>query len=1343
LKLSGLFRRLNINTKCFRIAIQELLYMQPIFSRIDTSKWPKSTLSAVLGIVLLHTTMLAEDSDEIGYLSAPARKGGKESELFPSTQEIHNTPSLKGLEKNKDTYTINFNNVAITEYIRFTSKITNLNFIFNDDELKFNVTIVSEEPVTPSNIVSILIQILRINGLVVLEQDGNLLITRVRNVSQLATVVSSDLPETGSRSPLVTRVFRIKNANLDTVASVIKPMLSDSALLEVSAETKQLIVTDITTNVDKISTLLATIDAPHSPLEVDTYVARNVELQELIKMATQIITPFTEGNPLQFIPQANTGTIFIVSTPYLIERALAVFEDLDSSATDRKDLSSRGLTVFLYALQHKKGDDFLNSIEDLSSQLSKQGASQKLIDCLSSAKWIKESNSILFLADDDTLTKLKDLLPTLDTTASRSSLPSPKSNFFVYKINFADPEHLQNSLDQMAEDLQKAPQPDYNLIDAITSLKYISEAHSLVFTGDAASLAKLSDMLGIFDVTALNNQVPQFLTYNPKYQSAEELKKALLEIISNLKTAGYGDSMLSLTVDSMQVMPGTNSMIFSGSPETLARLNTLLTSLDDAKDNPGSKSFYVYKLQNASGNVVIESLKKISENLKASNASNQAMISTLQDAKWIKDNNSILLTGNPGVLEQVKTLIQEFDVTTSSLPMGSKSSFFIYKPIHVSAEAALNSMKELGQDLASADLADYDLLSSINTMKYVESTQSLLFTGTPDSLEKLKNLVAGIDTLSQTDTQIKQLGEYTFLIYKVQYVPGPQLVLAIKGLTTDLQKTKAISQSEVDAINGLKWIKETNSILFTGPPETLQKIELLVKKFDVPALAPKTAGGPPPVSNFVVYTPRFVPGDELIQILEEFQHNLASAGVTNQSLYETIANLKWVPRTCSLIISGDQDSIARVQDLLKQFDIPSPGAEGNQASIESIQNTSFLIYKLQYHQGSEILSALKQIATDLTPGTAVGNQNLLNAINSLQWVRVTNSLLASGEGDTLSKLRDLIQNIDVPLRQVFIEVLVISTELTNTQNFGLQWGGKMKYLNKFAASAGNFPVNATSSPISGQSLGGADTTGTFQSGIQTAPPNPNSIPFVNGFDLGVIGDIIMHKGKSFINLGSLVSALQTDTDSTILLNPKIITQDNQTSTIFVGNNIPFIGSLVTTNSQIVSSSSNIEYRDIGFNLTVTPTIGNNDVVTLDISNDISQVTNSQSIVQTNVNNNGSQSNINGIETSHTAMSTKVHVPDKHFVVLSGMITDTKARFKSGIPCLGGLPVIGAAFSENDRIASKQNVIIFMRPHIVNTYSDYKEITEHQENIYKNQAVLPVLKEEFDAGVDMVKQAEDE
>ena len=150
--------------------------MESFFSHLGLSR----LLKATLGIVLLQGTLGAA----LGKAVVPTEK-----------DELHNTPSIKNLDQKKDTYTINFSNVSIIEYIRFTSKITNLNFFYNDEDLQFNVSIVSEEPVTSSNIVSILIQVLRIHGLIVLEQDNTLLITKVRSVSQLATVVSSDLPD--------------------------------------------------------------------------------------------------------------------------------------------------------------------------------------------------------------------------------------------------------------------------------------------------------------------------------------------------------------------------------------------------------------------------------------------------------------------------------------------------------------------------------------------------------------------------------------------------------------------------------------------------------------------------------------------------------------------------------------------------------------------------------------------------------------------------------------------------------------------------------------------------------------------------------------------------------------------------------------------------------------------------------------------------------------------------------------------------------------------------------------------------------------------------------------------
>ena len=305
-------------------------------------------------------------------------------------------------------------------------------------------------------------------------------------------------------------------------------MLSQSSLLETSTETRQLIITDITTNVDKISALLASIDAPHTSLEIDSYVVKNAVPQDLINLATQIISPFAEGNPVIFVPQGGTRTIFIVSTPYLIERALTVLEDLDTPKA--AEASGDQQNILLYKIELASGPNLLASLANLAKELKSRNGNHRVIEALHTAKYIKESNSILFVSDAETLAKVKDLVASLDSAGQMHA----KSNFLVYKIQNAPAEQLQASLDQMVEDISKAPYPDSAFIEAIHSMKYIKETNSLVFTGDEASLKKISDILPTFDGAAAN----QFFIYNPQHRSGHELEKSIQDMATNFKASG-------------------------------------------------------------------------------------------------------------------------------------------------------------------------------------------------------------------------------------------------------------------------------------------------------------------------------------------------------------------------------------------------------------------------------------------------------------------------------------------------------------------------------------------------------------------------------------------------------------------------------------------------------------------------------------------------------------------------------------------------------------------------------------------------------------------------------------
>lgn len=1171
--------------------------------------------------------------------------------IAPLAYKLEDSKAL--IYSDKDTYTINFNNVSIIELVRFASKITNLNFVFQESDLQFTVTVVSEEPVSAKNVMSVLIQVLRVHDLNLVEQDKNILITSSKRVHQIPPIISQDrLSSKIAPAALVTRVFRIKNANINTVASILKPMVSDAALIEISLETRQLIVTDIATNIEQISILLGSLDAPHSPLEIDSYSARKMPLDQLILLTQQIITPFIESNPIIFVPQLESQTIYIVSTPYLIEKAMEVMEDLDVTSETGLFTKPSLKKVFLYKAQNRTVSELKKELDQISSELNQIGNSPLLASAIFNAQALRDSNSLLFIIDDPSITKLQDILAKLDAPVLTQT---GANSFFIYKIEHAEEPQIADSLHQMLEHLQASSHPDSDLIDVIKSMKWIKETNSLVFTGTRPALRQIETILPTFDIAPHeahpNKKTPpksNYFVYKPIYRPAEELEKALKDMSHAFKTGGLIDKSFLAAVETMQWVESTKSLVFTGDPDSLEKIQTLLVSLDNNEQGALTES----------------------------------------------------------------------------------SSFFIYKPKYVPAEEIQAALIDLAFDLKASGLNDPKLLKTLSSVRYVAATKSFVFAADQETLTKVQSLLDSVDVANASGS-IQHVGSVTFFVYNIQNASATQLIASLKNFAVQLEKSTFPDKSLAEALEKVRWIKETNSLLFTGTEQTLERVQQLLQNFDL-SKGGKAQTPREPVLNerkastFTTYTPKFVNGGDLIEILQEFMNNLVSAGVSDAPLFDAINNLKWIPKTSILLISGEPVAIQKIEGLLQKFDIP--GQSTANPEIESIENTSFLVYKLQFHGGDDIQVALKQVVASLNKPLGESSA-LADAVNSLQWVKVTNSLLSTGQEGILIKLKELIQNLDTPLKQVFIEVLVIETRLSNTQNFGLQWGSQMQYLNKATLGVGNF---ASALPIS-------STSQTFSNNLKsinaTTTPKGGMVPFTNGFDLGVIGDIIMHKGKSFISLGSLVNALQTDVDTTIVMNPKIITQDNRQSNIFVGQNIPFTGAIVTNSANSTVTTSNIEYRDIGVNLTITPILGNNDVVTLDIVHDITEVLGAPSDVNT--------LQLTGIQTSHTHMDTRVHVPNNHFVVLSGMIQNTKARVKTGLPCLGGLPVIGVLFSENNRNFLKSNVIIFVRPQIINSYDEYKKVTEHQEWLYKDTASLPILKEDFDESLDLVKLPENE
>jgi type II secretory pathway component GspD/PulD (secretin) len=169
----------------------------------------------------------------------------------------------------------------------------------------------------------------------------------------------------------------------------------------------------------------------------------------------------------------------------------------------------------------------------------------------------------------------------------------------------------------------------------------------------------------------------------------------------------------------------------------------------------------------------------------------------------------------------------------------------------------------------------------------------------------------------------------------------------------------------------------------------------------------------------------------------------------------------------------------------------------------------------------------------------------------------------------------------------------------------------------------------------------------------------------------------------------------------VLSTPNILTTDNQKAEIMVGQNVPFVASQTQSASTGGIPTYNIDRKDVGITLKLTPQITSDDNVRLDIYQEISD------IVQTA----GINPNLLGPSTSKRSASTTVVVKDRQTMVIGGLIRDNVTSTTSKVPLLGDIPLLGWLFKFKTSRVEKTNLMIFITPYIIKNESEAEAITK--------------------------------
>ncbi|MHA3055581.1 type IV pilus secretin PilQ family protein [Acinetobacter sp. ANC 4633] len=278
----------------------------------------------------------------------------------------------------------------------------------------------------------------------------------------------------------------------------------------------------------------------------------------------------------------------------------------------------------------------------------------------------------------------------------------------------------------------------------------------------------------------------------------------------------------------------------------------------------------------------------------------------------------------------------------------------------------------------------------------------------------------------------------------------------------------------------------------------------------------------------------------------------------------------------------------------------------------------------------------------------------------------TNTVIMSDTAEKIEQLKNIIKQIDLPVKQVMIEARVVRATTSFSKSIGVKWGFLSNNSMSVASNTDN--IGAMSPLYKSLGLTSASTNN-LNVDLGASSSSTGSSPASIAFGL-------INTADSLLTLE--LSALQADGQGEVISTPKVMTGDKQEATIKSGTKIPYS----TTSA---NSGTTTTFQDANLELNVTPSItpDGNVQMKLKITKDtVGSLTSAGYVIDTN------------------ALQTNVLVNNGETVVLGGIYEDTHQNDVNKVPFLGDLPWIGNLFKTKTTSDSKNELLIFITPRIV-------------------------------------------
>lgn len=335
------------------------------------------------------------------------------------------------------------------------------------------------------------------------------------------------------------------------------------------------------------------------------------------------------------------------------------------------------------------------------------------------------------------------------------------------------------------------------------------------------------------------------------------------------------------------------------------------------------------------------------------------------------------------------------------------------------------------------------------------------------------------------------------------------------------------------------------------------------------------------------------------------------------------------------------------------------------------------VYTLNYSQAAEVEKSIKDVLSE---------RGKMRADNR------SNTLIVTDMPTALQRISKVVQRLDKVTPQVVIEAKVIETALGETERLGIDWNLSAKLTGSLRPTS--FPFAAQQRSFLYKFF--PDNKGTSTTSILDGSGSPATVT-ENDFSSRSVNSSFPAQEKADFKYGTmdftefqvLLEAIASRNDTKVLSEPHIMTLNNQTAKILVGEviSIPTFERNSTTGRMEITGYKD---RDLGIRLTVVPQINDQDEIVVNIHPEITTLLGYDALT----------AEVKAPRFSTREAVTQVRIKTGQTIAIGGLIRENLVDQKKKIPFLGDIPLLEAAFKHTDKTVQKTDLLFFLTVNIV-------------------------------------------